>query len=221
MPGRMNVRKGIVMKSIYKQRVEQAKNCLAPLGEICSRTQFGGYSLSVGGAIFALVMKENLYLRANEKNERVFIKHGLPRMAYSKRGIAIRLRYYRVEQALWENETLLLELARIALEGTRQDVAERAADNQRLKDLPNIGINMERRLWVAGIEDRQQLYYYGAKECFLKLSRFNKLLSVNVLLALEGAITGFHQAALPAASRNELIAWFEENKPERSARTNK
>jgi len=36
----------------------------------------------------------------------------------------------------------------------------------------------------------------------------NKHLSYKVLFALEGAIQGLHEAALPAIRRRELIEWY-------------
>ncbi len=36
----------------------------------------------------------------------------------------------------------------------------------------------------------------------------NKALSIRVLFALEGAIEGLHEAALPADIRRELMEWF-------------
>ena len=36
----------------------------------------------------------------------------------------------------------------------------------------------------------------------------NKALGIKVLFALEGAIEGLHEAALPAGIRRELTEWF-------------
>lgn len=41
----------------------------------------------------------------------------------------------------------------------------------------------------------------GAKMCWLKVATGNPLLTVKVLYALEGAIVGVHEAALPASRR--------------------
>lgn len=46
--------------------VERSRACLAPLGPIESRTQFGGYALAVESVVFALINKDELYLRASE-----------------------------------------------------------------------------------------------------------------------------------------------------------
>lgn len=36
----------------------------------------------------------------------------------------------------------------------------------------------------------------------------NRALGIKVLFALEGAIEGLHEAALPAGTRRELTEWF-------------
>ncbi|MGE1125654.1 TfoX/Sxy family protein, partial [Pseudomonas zeae] len=46
--------------------VERSRARLAPLGTIESRTQFGGYALAVESVVFALINKDELYLRASE-----------------------------------------------------------------------------------------------------------------------------------------------------------
>jgi DNA transformation protein len=50
--------------------------------------------------------------------------------------------------------------------------------------------------------------------CWLKLLQINPLLTVKILYALEGAISGVHEAALPAARRQELVEWASLIKPE-------
>ena len=48
----------------------------------------------------------------------------------------------------------------------------------------------------------------GAKASWLKIRAQNKQLGIKVLFALEGAIEGLHEAALPAEIRQELTEWF-------------
>ncbi|EDF7281089.1 Crp/Fnr family transcriptional regulator, partial [Salmonella enterica subsp. enterica serovar Kentucky] len=58
-----------------------------------------------------------------------------------------------------------------------------------------------------GIKDENMLRILGAKMCWLRLRQSNPLLTVKVLYALEGAIVGVHEAALPASRRQELADW--------------
>src|ERR1700730_5565686 len=50
---------------------------LAPLGEITSRTMFGGYALYCDGTVFALIADSALYLKTDTGNRRVFEAKGL------------------------------------------------------------------------------------------------------------------------------------------------
>ena len=50
--------------------------------------------------------------------------------------------------------------------------------------------------------------------CWLKLRQNNPALTVKVLYALEGAVGGIHEAALPATRRQELVEWVSSLKPE-------
>ena len=55
--------------------------------------------------------------------------------------------------------------------------------------------------------------------CWLRLRESNKLLTVKILYALEGAIAGVHEAALPAVRRQELAEWAQSLTPERQKAT--
>jgi DNA transformation protein len=64
-------------------------------------------------------------------------------------------------------------------------------------------------LWQVGIENSGDLRLQGACHTYLKLCAIKKKnLGINLLMALEGAILGFHEAALPMESRESLTHWF-------------
>lgn len=199
------------MDLLTKTRLTQAKNFLSSLGTISSRSQFGGYGVMVDNVMFAVVAEGELYLRANARSEAEFVARGMLNFIYTKRGIPVVLRYYRVDSELWQNLSLLLILASLSLEGARSDTLHRKAKKHRLKDLPNVGASLERLLWRAGIQDVNMLRQQGAKGSFIKLRALRSSLGLNVLLALAGAINGYHCAVLPDRLRVELIRWFEEN----------
>ncbi|SLM62154.1 MULTISPECIES: TfoX/Sxy family DNA transformation protein [Dickeya] len=200
------------MKNLCEKRILQAKSVFAPLGHILSRSQFGGYSIAADGVIFALVSAGELYLRASPDNEDFFLARQTPKLVYTKRGIPVPLNYYLVTEALWQREASLLALGMQSLQGAQHDKAARKRC-ARLKDLPNINHDLERLLWKVGIRNIDELHRLGAKTSYLKLRAVSQHLSVNVLLALAGAICGVHQAALPQGVRSELIEWFERHAP--------
>ncbi|MCU5775150.1 TfoX/Sxy family DNA transformation protein [Erwiniaceae bacterium BAC15a-03b] len=193
-----------------KQRIAQSKHYLAPLGEIDARTQFGGYSLAVEKIVFAVVAEGELYLRACEQIQPYIGAGRMPRLIFHKRGMPVSLNYFRVDEALWAQPETLLALSRSALKRARQQLQEKV-DNLRVKDLPNMGLRLEMMLRAVGICTVQSLRAEGSKQCWLKLKAAHKNLGINTLFALEGAITGRHQAALPDAVQQELRDWFNHN----------
>ncbi len=62
-------------------------------------------------------------------------------------------------------------------------------------------------LWLAGIHDVETLRATGAREGWLRLRKINKTAGIRILLALAGALTGQHAAALPAQLKQELLEW--------------
>ncbi|MEJ4043396.1 TfoX/Sxy family DNA transformation protein [Erwinia sp. SLM-02] len=198
--------------SSSKQRIEQAKQRLASLGQVESRTQFGGYSLSVAKTVFAVVADGELYLRACEQVQPYIIERKMQPLHLVKRGLSVELNYYRVDGALWTDPDQLLALSSLCLNGARQELWMRLM-NRRIKDLPNMGIRMEAMLRDVGICSIAVLIEQGAKRSWLKLRANNKHLGLSVLLALEGAIVGSHYQALPTDVKEELRDWFRRNSP--------
>lgn len=81
--------------SSSKQRIEQTKQRLAALGPVESRTQFGGYSLSVSKTVFAVVADGELYLRACEQAQPYISERKMQPLHFVKRGLPVALNYYR------------------------------------------------------------------------------------------------------------------------------
>ncbi|MCG8710175.1 TfoX/Sxy family DNA transformation protein [Brenneria sp. 4F2] len=198
------------MKHLCEKRILQSKRRFASFGNITSRSQFGGYSIAANKIIFALVSGGELYLRASKQDEQHFHNRNMPHLVYTKRGMPVSLNYYLVDESLWENHGQLLHFARMSLDGAQRDKATKIGGG-RLKDLPNLNHDLERLLWKVGIKNIDELQQYGAKDSYLKLREISANLSVNILLALAGAICGMHQAALPHGIRNELLEWYESN----------
>ncbi|WLI78584.1 TfoX/Sxy family DNA transformation protein [Kosakonia sp. H02] len=195
------------MEDLSYQRIYQSREYLTSLGKISHRAHFGGYSLSVDNIVFAMVAEGKLYLRACDESAEYDVVRQAPLLTLNKRGRHVSLNYYFVSDSLWGDRALLLQLSTIALDAARREKAQRDA-HFRLRDLPNLSCQLEFQLHEADIKDVQTLRLLGAKVCWLRLRKMNKQLGVKVLFALEGAIVGVHEAALPAARRRELIDWF-------------
>jgi len=189
--------------------VERSRKRLAALGHIESRTQFGGYALAVEKVVFALINDDALYLRASEALRDYAAQQPMQPLVFRKRGTSVNLNYYRVDKALWDDPHQLVALSAASLFTARQESRARQISS-RLKDLPNLSLRMELMLHEAGVKTVRHLLELGAKQCWLKLRAINQHVGFKTLLALEGAIEGRHEAALPQAVRAELNEWYQE-----------
>ncbi|MEX3021825.1 TfoX/Sxy family DNA transformation protein [Kluyvera sp. STS39-E] len=194
------------MKIISYKRIYQSQECFSILGKIRSRALFGGYSLAVDDAVFAMVAEGELYLRMCEQNATYQAQHSPQLLTLRKRGMPLQLKYFHVDAALWANAPALLQLGLSSLEDARLEKSLQRKPS-RLKDLPNLSFHMELLLHEAGVMDVQALRQIGAQSAWLLLRQIRKQIGINVLFSLEGAITGVHAAALPALRRQELQSW--------------
>lgn len=191
-----------------QEMVDQTTELLLPLGPVHSRPQFGGYSLSSRGAMFAIVSEGELYLRATQDNENRMRALSMQQFVYYKRGMDILLRYFRVNEALWQEPDQLIALADESIRGMENEKAARNDQPRRLKDLPNINLTLERILWQIGVKNSAELRNQGAISTYVKICTLKKELGLGTLLALEGAILGFHKSVLPPQSHTQLLTWF-------------
>ncbi|AIX52162.1 MULTISPECIES: TfoX/Sxy family DNA transformation protein [Pantoea] len=189
--------------------VEQSIDALSVLGDIESRTQFGGYALAIERVVFAYIDNDTLYLRASEALRLYAVQRPLEPLVYRKRGIPVTLSYFKVDQQLWQDRRQLIRLSASSLQAAQADAAVKNI-SLRLKDLPNLSLRMELMLHKAGISSVESLQEMGSRQSWLKLRSVNKHVGLKTLLALEGAISGHHQAALPADVKEALSSWYQE-----------
>lgn len=200
------------MKHLSEKKIAQVQDYFTFLKPITSRSQFGGYGLLSNGIMFALVSDGELYLRANDNVEHLFQARKMTNLVYYKRGIPVFLRYYWVDQTLWQEKETLTHFVHLAHQGAEAEALRKKQKAIRLKDLPNLSLGIERLLWKVGIKNVHELRLKGEKCSYLQLRALKSSLGVNMLLALAGAINGYHHAVLPKVLRHELLEWFEEIK---------
>ena len=144
------------MKKISYERIYKSQEYLSPLGEIHHRALFGGYTLAVDNAVFAMVSEGELYLRACEESARYCVKNASSFLTLMKRGRPVLLNYYRVDDGLWQDRDKLLQLSSFALDAARKERCQRHQRN-RLKDLPNLTFQLEVLRLEAGITNEETL----------------------------------------------------------------
>lgn len=81
-----------------------------------------------------------------------------------------------------------------------------------LKNLPNIGKELEKLLIEAGIENYEDLKTLGSKNSFLTIKKIDETACLNKLYALEGALENIRWHSLSDEKKKELKDFFNEIK---------
>ena len=90
---------------------------LAPLGAIRIKSMFGGFGVYCDELFFALVDDDVLYFKADDLNRRRFIEAGAEIFRYPmKDGRLSELSYYRAPDAALDDQSELLDWARLGLD---------------------------------------------------------------------------------------------------------
>lgn len=176
------------------------------LGEVKSRSMFGGFGIFVDDIMFALVVNDSLHIRADETSKAYFTEHNFHPYVYSKKGFPVVTKYYALPESFWDTPDEIFTLAEKAfLFAKNEKKHQSAATPQRLKDLPNLRLSTERMLKKAGIQTVDQLVQQGS------LNAYNAILKtatatppLELLWALEGAINGIHWSVISQERRDEL-----------------
>ncbi|MGC7891111.1 TfoX/Sxy family DNA transformation protein [Vibrio anguillarum] len=176
------------------------------LGRVKSRSMFGGFGIFVDDTMFALVVNDKLHIRADDLSTSRFKEQGYEPYIYKKRGFPVVTKYFALPDNCWENPSLILRDAAVALEIAKQEREVQAQTKpERLKDLPNLRLATERMLRKAGIESVTDLHTKGALEAYKAIQQtHSSSISLELLWALEGAIEGKHWSVIPQSRRDEL-----------------
>ena len=75
----------------------------APFGTIQTRRMFGGFGIYHQNLMFALVIHETLYLKADDISKPVFVQLCLPPFEYPRQGKTIKLSYYQAPDEIFED----------------------------------------------------------------------------------------------------------------------
>ncbi|MCG6220036.1 TfoX/Sxy family DNA transformation protein [Vibrio diabolicus] len=177
------------------------------LGNIKSRSMFGGFGLFADETMFALVVNNQLHIRADQQTSSDFEKQGLKPYVYKKRGFPAVTKYYAISNDLWESSERLIEVANQSLKKAKLEKEQQATTKpNRLKDLPNLRLATERMLKKAGIESVEKLEEEGALNAYKAIrDTHSATVNIELLWALEGAINGTHWSVVPQARRDELM----------------
>lgn len=81
---------------------------------------------------------------------------------------------------------------------------------RKIADLPNLGPKSQAMLQSAGLHSVDQIRELGAVASYLAVKKLNKHASLNLLWALEGAISGRHWQEVAKHDRLHLLTQLEQ-----------
>lgn len=87
---------------------------MAGLGPVSARRMFGGFGLYLQGLMFALIVDDQLYLKADDESLGDFLRAGSRPFTYQSRGREVALRYYEAPAEAFDEEEVMGEWARRA-----------------------------------------------------------------------------------------------------------
>ncbi|OBT12099.1 hypothetical protein A9264_02875 [Vibrio sp. UCD-FRSSP16_10] len=169
------------------------------------RSMFGGTGYFIDDAMFLLIEKDQAYLRGGVDLTDDLIALHCSQFKYKKRIGCARIQYYNITE-LYDNDRGRAQLLMFRSIDIAKSDKLKCACHDRLRDLPNLQLSIERMLARVGILDVTRLKHLGSTECFRKLQSIYGLdLNVNLLWKLEGAIQGIHFTLLQHSIKNELL----------------
>lgn len=209
-------------------RVQHLLDLMARFGQVRARAMFGGHGFYREGVMFALLADGALYLKVDAQSLPNFAKRDLKAFSFVAKGRAVQLSYREAPPEALEDEAEMAEWCDLAWQaalraqanGARKGAARRhgvgaepagvARGHDTLIGLPNLGPRSVAWLAAAGITHLAQLQGLGAVRAFVRARAHNRGLSLNLLWALEGALTGRHWRDVAEADRTSLLMALED-----------
>lgn len=114
-------------KSSY---IEFLTDYLSPLGAITSRLMFGGHCLYADGVVFALVARDELFLKVNELTRHHFEERGLKQF-HPFDDERASMNYFAAPAEFFENPDDLRRWGALALEAGRSSVKPKSKTTPR------------------------------------------------------------------------------------------
>ncbi len=95
-------------------------------GPVEIRRMFGGHGIFRGGAMFALIHDETLFLRSDDANRAAFAAAGMGPFRYRRRGKLVALAYHQAPPEAIEDSDVLGEWADLGFAAAQRRAAARA-----------------------------------------------------------------------------------------------
>ena len=102
-------------------------------GRVSARRMFGGHGLYCEGLMFAIVMDNRLYLKADDLNRPDFEALDLAPFTYAMKGKTVALSYWSAPDAIFDEPTEAVRWARSAWDAAARGYLAKAQARERAK----------------------------------------------------------------------------------------
>lgn len=192
--------------------MEYLLDVLSDCRQASARRMFGEYCLYYAGRPVGLVCNDQLYLKPSEEGLRLMkdVQTGAP-FPGARPHLLVNADY-------WDDRAWMNHLVRTTFESLpppkvpkprAAKVAKPKASNASLQELANLGPKSQAMLAAAGIHSVAQLRAVGAVAAFARVKQANPRASLNLLWALEGALTDLPWQTVAREHRTSLLLALE------------
>lgn len=106
---------------------------LEELGPVSARRMFGGHGLYHEGLMFAIVMNQRLYLKADDQNRPEFEARKLTPFTFEMKGRDVALSYWSAPDAIFDEPAEAVRWARSAWEAAARGHLAKAQAREKAK----------------------------------------------------------------------------------------
>lgn len=178
--------------------------------------------------MFALMAGGGLFLKVDEQSRPDFVRRNLRAFSFTAKGRTVQLSYHEAPpealedgaamadwcQSAWQAALRVQKTApgKGAKRGKGGKGGKGLADRQanQLLALPNLGPRSVECLVAAGVGNLAGLRELGAVRAFVRARAINPAVSLNLLWALEGALTGRRWQDVAETDRASLLMALED-----------
>jgi len=188
---------------------------LSACAQVSARKMFGEYCLYLAGRPVGLVCNDQLYLKPTPPCH-ALMSHPLEGAPYP--GARPHL---LVPADQWDDRDALCRWVQTTADALSQAAASTEPRAKRAKksvtpratgtlaDLPNLGSKSQAMLQAAGVRNVAQLTQLGSVQAYLQVKRSGLPASLNLLWALEGALTNLPWQEVARQHRTSLLLALE------------
>ncbi len=206
---------------------------MAGFAPVQAKAMFGGFGIYLDGLMFALIIEEQLYFKADDQSVALFTDRGLEPFRYeTKKGTKSSLSYYQAPPEVYDEADEMAKWARLGYDCAVRQQAKPASKRRSSKvthadadasaspeadaapssvdTLPNLGPKSQEMLAKAGITNVETLRQLGAVMAYVRTKAIWPQASLNLLWALEGALSGRPWQQVAETDRASLLMALED-----------